>query len=158
MGDCTLDTLHEHIQAAMGWTNSHMHHFRIDGRLYGDPMLLEETFGELQYKDSTTTRLSDILPEGGEPLRFEYEYDFGDGWLHEIAFEGRLRADPKRSIRSAWRANGPARPRTWAASGGTWTSSQPSPTPRTSSTRRCESGSVGSSIPRRSARWLRPGG
>ena len=27
--DCTLDKLHEHIQTAMGWTNSHLHHFRI---------------------------------------------------------------------------------------------------------------------------------
>jgi hypothetical protein len=37
VGDCTLDKLHEHVQTAMGWTNSHLHHFRIDGRLYGDP-------------------------------------------------------------------------------------------------------------------------
>src|SRR4051794_6858769 len=94
VGDCTLDKLHEHIQTAMGWTNSHMHHFRIDSTLYGDPRLLAETFGELRYKDSTTTRLSDILPEGGQRSRFEYEYDFGDGWLHEVLFEGRLRAEP----------------------------------------------------------------
>jgi hypothetical protein len=93
VGDCTLDKLHEHIQTAMGWTNSHMHHFRIDGTLHGDPRLLEETFGELQYKDSTTTRLSDILPEGGQRSRFEYEYDFGDGWLHEILLEGRPGAE-----------------------------------------------------------------
>lgn len=94
VGDCTLDKLHEHIQAAMGLTNSHMHHFRIDGTLHGDPMLLKETFGELQYKDSITTSLSDILPEGGGRFRFEYEYDFGDGWLHEVLFEGRLGAEP----------------------------------------------------------------
>jgi len=35
--DCTLDKLHEHIQTAMGWTNSHLHHFRIKEQLYGDP-------------------------------------------------------------------------------------------------------------------------
>src|ERR687898_544427 len=29
VADCTLDKLHEHIQTAMGWTNSHLHHFRI---------------------------------------------------------------------------------------------------------------------------------
>jgi hypothetical protein len=55
---------------------------------------LEETFGELRYEDSTTTRLSDIIPEGGEPFRFEYEYDFGDGWLHEVLSEGRMPAEP----------------------------------------------------------------
>ena len=94
VGDCALDKLHEHIQTAMGWTNSHMHHFRIDGTLYGDPRLLSETFGELNYADSTRTMLGDILPEGGGRSRFEYEYDFGDGWLHEVLFEDRLRAEP----------------------------------------------------------------
>ena len=94
VGDCILDKFHEHIQTAMGWTNSHMYHFRINETLYGDPMLLEETFGELQYKDSTTTRLNDILPVSGEQFRFEYEYDFGDGWLHEVLCEARLRAEP----------------------------------------------------------------
>ncbi len=28
--DCTLDKLHERIQTAMGWTNSHLNHFRIN--------------------------------------------------------------------------------------------------------------------------------
>ena len=32
--NCTLDKLHEHIQTAMGWTNSHLHHFRIDGNAF----------------------------------------------------------------------------------------------------------------------------
>lgn len=94
VGDCTLDKLHEHIQTAMSWTNSHLHHFRINETLYGDPMLMQETFGELQYKDSTTTRLSDILPPSGERFRFEYEYDFGDSWQHEVLFEGRLQVEP----------------------------------------------------------------
>jgi hypothetical protein len=94
VGDCTLDKLHEHIQTAMGWTNSHMHHFRIDGRLYGDPMLLAMTFGELNYAASTTTMLSEIIPRDGRRFSFEYEYDFGDGWLHEVVFERRLRAEP----------------------------------------------------------------
>ena len=94
VADCTLDKLHEHIQTAMCWTNSHLNHFRIDETLYGDPMLMEETFEELGYKDSTTTRLSDILPASGERFRFEYEYDFGDGWRHEVLFEGRMRAKP----------------------------------------------------------------
>src|SRR5436305_7698409 len=88
VGDCTLDKLHEHLQTAMGWTNSHMHQFRIDDKLYGDPMLLAETFEELECADSTRTRLSDILPEGDRRFRFEYEYDFGAGWLHEVLFEG----------------------------------------------------------------------
>jgi hypothetical protein len=32
----TLDKLHERIQTAMRWTNSHLYHFRIGEQLYGD--------------------------------------------------------------------------------------------------------------------------
>jgi hypothetical protein len=91
--DCTLDKLHEHIQTAMGWTNSHLHSFEIKGQLFGDPMLMEENFEEMGYEDSTTTKLSDILPKSGESFRFDYEYDFGDGWKHNVLFEGCLRAE-----------------------------------------------------------------
>jgi hypothetical protein len=97
VADCNLDMLHEHIQSAMGWTNSHLHHFIINGKLYGDPMLMAETFEELGYADSTTTMLSEIVPEDGRPFRFGYEYDFGDSWEHEIRFEGRLPAEPSQS-------------------------------------------------------------
>ena len=38
--DGTLDKLHEQIQTAMGWTNSHLHHFDISGQLYGGPLLM----------------------------------------------------------------------------------------------------------------------
>jgi hypothetical protein len=42
--NCTLDKLHEHIQTAMGWTNSHLHDFRIDEKRYGDPVDEERSF------------------------------------------------------------------------------------------------------------------
>ncbi len=93
--DCTLDKLHEHIQTAMGWTNSHLHHFRIGEQLYGDPDLMQENFEDMEYKDSTTTKVSDILPRTGRRFRFQYEYDFGDSWYHEVLFEGVVRAEPK---------------------------------------------------------------
>ena len=93
--DCTLDKLHEHVQTAMGWTNSHLHRFQIGEQRYADPMLMEEDFEEFGYKDSTTTMLSAILPINGKQFRFEYEYDFGDGWQHEVLFEGVLRAESK---------------------------------------------------------------
>ena len=47
VSNCTLDKLHEHIQTSMGWTNSHLHHFRIGDQRYGDPMLMEEDFVEM---------------------------------------------------------------------------------------------------------------
>ncbi len=86
--DCTLDKLHEHIQSVMGWTNSHLHHFLLGKQLYGDPELIKENFEEMAYKDSTTTKISNILPKDGKRFSFVYEYDFGDCWEHEVLFEG----------------------------------------------------------------------
>jgi hypothetical protein len=93
--DCTLDKLHEHIQTAMGWTNSHLNRFKIGEQEYSDPMLMEEDFEEFGYRDSTTTRVSDILPGGRKRLRFHYQYDFGDNWEHEVLFEGAVPAEPR---------------------------------------------------------------
>jgi hypothetical protein len=85
--DCTLDKLHEHIQTAMGWTNSHLHHFRLGDQLYGDPELMQENFDEFDYEDSTRTLLSEVLTEPGRRRRLVYEYDFGDSWEHEVVRE-----------------------------------------------------------------------
>jgi len=60
--DCTLDKLHERIQTAMGWTTSHLHHFQIDGCLYGDPWLLDENFAEMNYRNSREATVSKTLP------------------------------------------------------------------------------------------------
>jgi hypothetical protein len=91
-----LDNLHEHIQTAMGWRNSHLHHFRVGERLCGDPLLMAENFEDVEYKDSTTAKVSDILPKCGKRFRFGYEYDFGDGWRHEVLFEGCVRGETRR--------------------------------------------------------------
>jgi len=92
--DCTLEKLHEQIQTALGWTNSHLHCFRINGKPYGNPLLMEEDFDESRYTDSTVAMLSKIVPQSGQRFYFEYEYDFGDCWRHEVLFEGCLRAEP----------------------------------------------------------------
>lgn len=86
--DCTLDQLHEHVQTAMGWTNSHLHHFRVGKQLYGDPELMQDNFEMMEYEDSTATRLSELAPRSGKRFKFFYEYDFGDSWEHEILIEG----------------------------------------------------------------------
>lgn len=86
--DCTLDKLHEHIQTAMGWTNSHLHQFEIRGKRYGDLELLDDGFDDFDCVDSTKTMISDIVPATDKRFAFEYEYDFGDGWEHEVLFEG----------------------------------------------------------------------
>ncbi len=91
--DCTLDKLHERIQTSMGWTNSHLHQFKINGVLYGDPQLLLQGWeDDPEIIDSLDTRISQIIPEDGSRFTFNYEYDFGDSWDHEVLFEGCLRA------------------------------------------------------------------
>ena len=59
MRDCTLDKLHERIQTAMGWNTSHLHHFRINGKLYGDPWLMAG-------RASTKTDYAGFDPHDGE--------------------------------------------------------------------------------------------
>lgn len=77
-----------HIQTAIGWTNSHLHHFEIKGRRYGDPELLQDGFDEFECLDSTAAMVGDMMPKTGKRFAFSYEYDFGDGWEHEVMFEG----------------------------------------------------------------------
>jgi hypothetical protein len=82
--DCDLGEFHDIIQVVMGWENCHMHQFLVNGERYSTP--LPDDF-DLDFKDENNLRLSQIVPKSGKHTRFQYEYDFGDGWLHEIAFE-----------------------------------------------------------------------
>lgn len=92
--DCTIDKLHEHIQTAMGWTNSHLHQFEIQGIVHGDPELVCDNPDSFVGDNSLETRVSDIVPESGARFCFSYEYDFGDRWRHDVLFEGCLAAEP----------------------------------------------------------------
>ena len=92
--DDTLDKLHEHIQAAMGWTNSHLHQFFIADRRCGDPELLDDDVEPFTGLDSTRTILSELLAADRAPIAFEYHYDFGDGWVHDVHFEGSPLPEP----------------------------------------------------------------
>jgi hypothetical protein len=79
-----LDRLHLIIQAAMGWTNSHLHEFLIKGQRYRALEQFYEDIDELGMNDEEEFRLAKVVDEGDV---FEYEYDFGDCWQHEIVVE-----------------------------------------------------------------------
>jgi len=87
LADCTLDELHEHIQTAMGWSNSNLHIFQISGQLYGNPMDLRGKVRRTWCNNSTCTLISNVLPRFSKRLSFTYRYDFFDRWDHEILFE-----------------------------------------------------------------------
>lgn len=92
--DCTLAVLHAYIQVAFGWWNYHLHQFLIDGKRYGLPAPKDFDFGNAMV-DESSVLLSKLIPKSGRRSRWIYEYDFGDGWCHEVLFEGFPPADPK---------------------------------------------------------------
>ena len=68
------------LQAAMGWTNSHLHCFTVGGERYG--MQYDEyPEGEIDEKAVKVRRAI------GACRTFRYEYDFGDSWDHEVVVE-----------------------------------------------------------------------
>ncbi|MDE0049646.1 MAG: plasmid pRiA4b ORF-3 family protein [Rhodospirillales bacterium] len=80
----TLEALHDVIQIAMGWTDSHLHEFRVGGRIYGIPDP-EFDFGDRRVYRESSVRLEDLVGRGVE--RFLYVYDFGDCWEHDVIVE-----------------------------------------------------------------------
>ena len=79
----TLADLHLVIQAAMGWTNSHLHTFTApDGREYGDLSLDDVGLDEIGFADDSTVVVADVLRAPRDTLH--YEYDFGNAWEHRI--------------------------------------------------------------------------
>ena len=80
-----LDRLHLTIQAAMGWTNSHLYEIRA-GEVVGwtTPYPDQDWAGD--FLDARKARLCDVLEDVGTKT-LKYLYDFGDGWEHTIKVE-----------------------------------------------------------------------
>ena len=76
LNSTNLGEIHSYLQIVMGWRNSHMHQFLCDDVVYG---VAEGMKNELNY------RISQLLKKEGDSL--SYEYDFGDGWQHELILE-----------------------------------------------------------------------
>lgn len=76
-----LDELAEVLLAAMGWTNSHLHAFFIGECRYD----MVGHFSEGDELDERGFVLRDVFDGVGKRMRFEY--DFGDGWEHDVLLE-----------------------------------------------------------------------
>jgi len=101
----TLAELHDVLQLAFGWRDSHLHNFsdhelytrptdlpRIgrEPRIWGsDDPLIEPGEGELPEREWT---LAQVFDGFDGPLY--YEYDFGDSWTHLIELIERIDDDP----------------------------------------------------------------
>ena len=80
----SLKCMHKILQIAMGWTNSHAHLFKVDEKEYGE-LSSEWDFGVL---DESKLTLKKIFAGGNRA--FQYEYDLGDDWIHEITLKRQI--------------------------------------------------------------------
>jgi hypothetical protein len=85
--DTRLPRLHRLLQMTMGWYDCHLHGFRTRSASYGVP---DPNFpGDME--DERKLRLGDVVTEGEKLI---YDYDFGDGWEHDILVEKVLAPEP----------------------------------------------------------------
>jgi hypothetical protein len=91
-GSIKLDRLHEVFQVAMGWTDSHLHQFVDPPMVYSVPS--EEDYPGVERLDERRFRLADLAQH--EKASFLYEYDFGDGWGHDVLVEKIVSAGPEK--------------------------------------------------------------
>ncbi len=88
----TFYDLHVAIQDAMGWMDCHLHDFVIRPKSRANlGVRIESPFALEEIEDpapilTTEVAVSDIIQEAGDQMI--YTYDYGDGWQHEIVFEG----------------------------------------------------------------------
>lgn len=93
--DLNFAQLHEVLQAAIGWTDSHLHQFIMGGLIVGAPEYLEEDAYGPRVIEATEVRLRDLrFPYGPDAqLEILYQYDFGDNWRHRLILTPMPRAE-----------------------------------------------------------------
>lgn len=82
--DMKLGKLHKVIQIVMGWTNSHMHQFKVGTTYYGTTYP-DDFDGMPETRDENKAKISELVAK--PKAKFVYEYDFGDSWEHEVVLE-----------------------------------------------------------------------
>ncbi len=79
--------------AAMGWTDTHLHAFRVGRTSYGVP---DDDFpSDLRSERQVT--LAEIAPSTGGS--FWFDYDLGDGWTHKVTVESIISSQGETSPR-----------------------------------------------------------
>ena len=83
--ELNLAQLHEVLQAAFGWTDSHLHEFDIGSLSYGAPEFDEDGLSDRRTFEASEVRLADFAFRFDAPILILYEYDFGDSWTHAVS-------------------------------------------------------------------------
>ncbi len=87
----TLGWLHSVIQTSMGWDGDHVHAFWVRDVMY--QAIADEPFSNTnETEDEDAVTLAELYLKPGNKIK--YEYDFGDGWRHDIKVEKILPLDP----------------------------------------------------------------
>lgn len=89
----TLDMLHQVLQVAFDWTDSHLHRFSLGGGAFdhhSQLFLCAYDVANKEWEDddglpATETRLDETLGEPGDVL--QYLYDYGDNWELTLRLE-----------------------------------------------------------------------
>ncbi len=76
----SLTEVHEVLLTAMGWAGYHLYLFRIGSTTYLD---IDDDWPD-DSVDPCSVRLGDLVGPGDT---FVFEYDFGDGWEHQVVVE-----------------------------------------------------------------------
>ncbi len=82
VADTTLDRLAEFVITAMGWHGGHLHGFHIHGEQYGAP---DPEWGLDWMLDESRAKMGNVIFPWDK--KFIFQYDFGDGWEHDILIE-----------------------------------------------------------------------
>lgn len=78
--ELTLGELHQVLQLAFGWLDSHLHDFSVHDIQFG-VVDVEDAFFVV---DEHAAPLGAVANAGSKLV---YRYDFGDGWEHEVKVE-----------------------------------------------------------------------
>jgi len=89
--DMNLVKLHQAIQCVMGWEDGHLHQFKV-GKTYYGMTYPDDSDGMPKTRDEEKARLHELVSR--PKAKFVYEYDFGNGWEHEVVLEKILSPDP----------------------------------------------------------------
>jgi len=79
--DVSLRKLHKVLQIVMGWMDSHLYEFTVGRANFGD----RDEDAPWDLRSARAAKLSSVAPAVGAKLL--YEYDFGDGWQHDVVVE-----------------------------------------------------------------------
>jgi hypothetical protein len=89
-----LKTLHDIVQAAMGWTDSHLWTFSNGDTKYGCPSDGDD-WRDVPLVNASKSKLQDLLKP--RKTKLAYLYDFGDSWEHELTITGPRPGEPQQA-------------------------------------------------------------